>query len=250
MTLVTARFEDRPERLIHLADGGQCRIRPSGPFDRDRLATCFQALSPASRRLRFFAVKRQLQAAELDLYSTPDGRDHLALAAVRLDPLGREREALGFARCQRLPGDPESAELSLSVIDSAQGQGIGSALLGALIEAARAQGIRRFRCEVLAENVFMRRLAARLGGEPKWLGDGTLEYDCPLPALTGAEAKPEPDLDLTWLADPSPWLLACTQSWLIQLDQALAIQRAANDRLGLWLQDACPALPDRGRRAA
>ncbi|MGE5152827.1 MAG: N-acetyltransferase family protein [Bdellovibrio bacteriovorus] len=236
---------DTPATL-HLADGTTCRIRPSGPADRDHVATCFETLSPESRRLRFFGVKPSLPPAELDFYAEADGRDHIAFAAVRIDPRGREGEALGFARCVRLADRSETAELSLTVLDQAQGQGIGAGLLAQLIRAARAQGIRHFRCEVLAENAAMRRLARRLGGKAQWLGDGILELDCALPT------KPEdpPDWGLPWFADADAWVSLCSDAWLTSLAQTLARIEAANDDWDQWLGGPCPlASTSAGSRA-
>jgi GNAT superfamily N-acetyltransferase len=232
--------DERPNRapagVVRLRDGTLCRIRVSGPADRERLAACFETLSPESRRLRFFGVKQALSPSELDIYAQADGLDHIAFAAVRLDPRGRELEALGFARCIRLAGAPESAELSMTVVDAAQGQGIGAALLTRLIGAARTQGIRRFRCEVLAENAGMRRLAKRLEGDAQWLGEGTLEYDCPLPA----ETESEPGSGLPWFADPNAWMSDCRDTWLTSLEDTLARLQAANDDWDQWLKVACP----------
>lgn len=219
-----------------LKDGTYYRIRPSGPEDRDRLARCFEVLSPSSRRLRFFGVKPTLQAHELDLYTRVDGRDHIAFAAVQLDPSGQEGQTLGFARCMRLAPESETAELSLTVVDEAQGQGVGGALLTHLIAAALDQGILRFRCEVLAENSGMRRLADALGGKALWLGDGTLEYDCPLPAPISAQLDP----GYPWFADADVWVQVCTEVWLTNLADTLARIEAADLDWNQWLQAACP----------
>lgn len=219
---------------LRLKDGIHYRIRPSGPEDRDRLARCFEVLSPASRRLRFFSAKPVLQASELDFYSHADGRDHIAFAAVQLDPSGQEGRALGFARCMRLGPESETAELSLAIVDEAQGQGVGGALLSRLIAAALGQGIRRFRCEVLAENSGMRRLADALGGEAHWLGDGTLEYDCPLPVPT--DTQPEPGYP--WFADPGTWIQLYTEAWLSSLSDTLVRIEAADHDWNHWCQAA------------
>lgn len=238
-----------PIWVLRLQDGTACRIRPSSPADRDRLAACFETLSPESRRLRFFGVKQTLRDSELDYYSDADGRDHIAFAAVHLDPNGEEGEALGFARCVRLADGSETAELSMTVVDQAQGQGIGAALLDRLIPVARARGIRRFRCEVLAENAGMRRLAQRLGGDARWLGDGTLEYDCDLPA----EAEGRPDWELPWFADPDAWISIYCDAWLTTLAKTLDQMQAANDDWDQWIEGACPLSSNAigtGRQAA
>ncbi len=229
-----------PDRQIvtyhRLADGSVCRIRPSGAADRALLQECFEALSPESQRMRFFTNKRSLTAQELDLFSGADGYDHIAIAAVRIDASGRELGPLGFARCLRLAPGGDSAELSVTVADRFQGQGIGSALLSRLMDAAYAQGIRRFRFEVLVENRGMRQLAQRLGGEARWLGEGIVEYDCalPEPAGTGPAADrhrtvpADPDRDLPWYLDPGAWIDPWTHVWQ-------AWVQAANEDLGNWL---------------
>jgi GNAT superfamily N-acetyltransferase len=187
---------------VRLRDGSRCHIRSIGRDDPEVVTACFAGLSDASRRLRFFAAKRALTEADLRYLTGADGREHLALAAFRRDEAGREIEVLGTARCVRGAPGSETAELAMAVVDRAQGKGIGTALLSHLIEAARAQGIRRFRCEVLADNEGMRALAKRLGGRAIWLDDGTLEYECPLP--DPAPSEPIPTRSGVRAAEPAP----------------------------------------------
>jgi GNAT superfamily N-acetyltransferase len=231
-----------------LADGTAYRIRPSGPDDRELLTRCFDSLSPESRRMRFFNNKRYLSAEDLDRLSGVDGYDHIAFAAVQIDSAGRELEPLGFIRCIRLTPGGEVAEFSIVTVDRLQGQGIGSALLTYLIPAARRQGIRRFWFEVLAENTGMRRLAQRLGGSPRWVGDGILEYDCPLPQSTPSDADSLGSLRskrpvvtalplgrVPWTPVPGDWVEPWTKTWMASLDRYLAWTRAANEEVGHWL---------------
>jgi hypothetical protein len=63
------------------------------------------------------------------------------------------------------------------------------------IAEAREQGIRRFRCEILADNEGMRALAKRLGGHAVWLDDGTLEYACGLTDPVSIHGDSESDQD-------------------------------------------------------
>lgn len=191
-TIDHARSRASPRgKPVRLKNGTFCHIRPIGREDPEIVTACFDGLSDASRRLRFFGAKRALTEADLAYLSGADGREHLAFAAVRRDALGQDTEVLGTARCIRSMPGSETAELAMAVVDRAQGNGVGTALLDHLIESAREQGIRRFRCEVLADNEGMRALAKRLGGHPVWLDDGTLEYDCPLPDAP-PDLKPHP----------------------------------------------------------
>ncbi len=166
---------------FELRDGSVCRIRPIHRGDRRRLEMAFEQLSPDSRRLRFFGVKKALTPAELDYLVSPDGQDHIAYGAVRLDAQGNELDGLGAARCIRVAPDSDTAEVAMAVVDAAQGEGIGGRLLRQLVTAARRRGIRRLRCDVLAENSAMRALAVSMGGELRRADENIVEYECPLP---------------------------------------------------------------------
>ncbi len=229
---------------VRLKDGTLCRIRPIEGDDPAIVTACFDGLSDASRRLRFFGAKRALTEADLAYLTGADGRDHLAFAAVRRTGSGENAEVLGVARCIRSRSGSEpvsdTAELAMAVVDRAQGNGVGTALLEHLIVEAREQGIRRFRCEVLAGNEGMRALAKRLGGRAIWLDDGTLEYDCALPEAVSIHGDStlhqgrEPDLWREprnrsapqtvpgWNARPEP--AAWTSSW----------ERAANASIAFF----------------
>ncbi|HSO83041.1 GNAT family N-acetyltransferase [Thiocapsa sp.] len=200
ISIERARSRASPRgEAVRLKDGTFCRIRPIEGDDTAIVTVCFEGLSDASRRLRFFGAKRVLTEADLAYLTGADGRDHLAFAALRRSVSGGDTEVLGVARCIRSasgsePGS-ETAELAMAVVDRAQGNGVGSALLEHLIVEAREQGIRRFRCEVLADNEGMRALAKRLGGHAVWLDDGTLEYDCGLPDPVSTHGDSESDQD-------------------------------------------------------
>lgn len=183
-----------------LRDGTPCRIRPIGADDRHLIRACFARLSPESRRLRFFGAKPALSENDLAFLTGADGFDHLALGAIELNARGDEVALLGVARCIRLGTDPDTGELALAVADQAQGQGIGRRLLAALVDDARAQGMRRFRCEVLAANTGMRALIAGPDTHVRWLEDGTLEYDYPFP-----EQERPPQASWPSVFDPLAW---------------------------------------------
>ena len=150
-------------RVAVLSDGTRVEVRSLRAEDRDELARAFARLSPASRYARFLGSKRELDDEELRFLTEVDGRDHVAIVAVRDSDDLKSEIGLGVARFIRLPpGDV--AEAALTVADAAQNKGLGRVLLEVLAVLAKEQGIRAFRAEVLADNARMRRLLEGSGG--------------------------------------------------------------------------------------
>ncbi|WP_257460122.1 GNAT family N-acetyltransferase [Archangium lipolyticum] len=157
------------ERLT-LADGTEVELRLVQPRDAELLLEGFERLSPRSRIGRFHAPKSRLSEQEVRYLTTVDGDQHLALGAVSLGPEGRER-GLGIARFIRLAPSSDVAEAAITVVDAAQGKGLGRILLERLMEAARERGVERFECHIQPGNAAMIRLLNRL------LPDGMHEED-------------------------------------------------------------------------
>jgi GNAT superfamily N-acetyltransferase len=67
------------------------------------------------------------------------------------------------ARFVRSPEDAGTAEVAVAVADSWQGRGVATALLDRLAERARAEGVRRFSADILAENRPMLELIGEIG---------------------------------------------------------------------------------------
>ena len=142
---------------VTLRDGSRVAIRPLEPDDRDALAEGFERLSPESRYRRSFAPRAELDERDLDYLTRIDHRDHEALAAVD----AATGDGVGVARYVRI--GPEVAEPALVVADDWQGRGVGSRLLGALVDRAREEGVRRFEAPVLAGNERALRLLESAG---------------------------------------------------------------------------------------
>lgn len=171
-----------------LRDGTRVILRPLRPDDADQLRAGFARLSPASRYSRFFTPKAELSDAELTALTLLDGLDHFALGAVRVDDDGREIEGLGVARFIRTAEDPAVAEAAVTVIDAAQGRGLGTLLLGRLAAAARERGILYFRGDILAGNQPIRHIVEAAGGAVELAEGGQVRVLVELPPdLAGAK---------------------------------------------------------------
>lgn len=135
--------------FIRAGDGTRLYIRHVKPGDKELIAKAWLLLSEESQRKRFLAPKPRLTQRDLRYLTELDGHDHVALIALRLD---NPRRVVGVARYVRLPGDPESAEVAVTVADNMQGQGIGKALSILLADEARGRGIKRFTAAILSDN--------------------------------------------------------------------------------------------------
>ena len=133
-------------------------VRALRPDDAPGLAEAFEQLSETSRYRRFFTAKPHLSEQTLAFLTDVDHHDHEALVAVAPD----SGQLVGVARFIRIPGEPDLAEVAVTVIDSWQRRGLGTALLRELAQRAAEEGIRHFTAEMLAENKPMLTLA-RLG---------------------------------------------------------------------------------------
>lgn len=153
-------FDEHYREETELKDGTRVLLRVMRPEDGPLLRRGFERLSAESRYLRFMGTKAELSDADLEALTALDGADRFAIGAIRADTEGGETEGLGVARFARLPADPEVAEAAVTVVDEAQGQGLGSLLLRRLAAAARERGVQRFCGDVLSANATMRRLLA------------------------------------------------------------------------------------------
>lgn len=143
--------------------GRRIRLRLLRRSDRDRLTEGFHRLSDQGRYQRFLAAKTRLSDAELEYLTDIDQENHLAIGASEIAADGSDGRGLGIARFVRDADHPEVAEAAIAVIDEAQGQGLGRLLFNHLVAAARSRGVRRFRGEMLAENVAAMKLLEGIG---------------------------------------------------------------------------------------
>src|ERR1700683_2959688 len=146
-------------QLVALRSGDIVRIRPVRPDDAPALARAYTNLGEQSRYRRVFTVMPKLPETPLKAAVDVDHVAHEALVAVPL----LSAEIVGECRFIRLPDQPETAEVGVTVVDAWQGRGLGSALLARLSERAAEAGIDYFTAEVLAENRTMLALLPGLG---------------------------------------------------------------------------------------
>jgi len=153
-------------------------IRPIDPADAPLVRTFHGELSDRSRRLRFLVpTAAEISDEDLAYLTDVDHRRHEAVVA-----LDGER-MVGVARYVRTPGQRESAEVAVVVVDDRQNEGIGTALLDDLTERARQNGITRYTAIVSEDNDIVINALERAGAETTGeTEEGEIEYAVDVPA--------------------------------------------------------------------
>ena len=166
---------------VELRDGATVLLRPIEPDDKQRLVDAFHRLSPESRYRRFFGVAPELSPAIVAYLTEVDHYDHEAIVAV--DP--ERGDQLAVARYIRSRDDPASAEVAVTVVDDWQGRGLGKAVLEALVDRARENGVRRFIAIAQANNPASIHLVQGLGEHRSSHNGGYVELTVELPDRSG-----------------------------------------------------------------
>ena len=153
-------------------------VRPLEPSDGPLLADQFDRLSDESRRRRYLAPADRLSPEDLAQLTAVDHTRHEALVA--LDP--SEGRAVGIARYVRVPGDRETAEVAVEVVDDWHRRGVASELLSRLHARARENGVLRYTAIVSYDNTVMIDGLKRLGAERRPSDEpGQFEFTLPVP---------------------------------------------------------------------
>src|SRR3954466_14588556 len=162
-----------------LRDDSTVAIRPIEAGDFERLREVWDGMSELSRRRRFLAPSNgEVSDADIQYLVDVDHRRHEALLAFDGD--GR---AVGVARYVRTPGDPESAEVAVVVVDDWHRRGLGTALLDRLTERARESGIERYTAIVSEDNDVVLGALDRAGARRTGTsGEGEIEFVFELPS--------------------------------------------------------------------
>lgn len=162
-----------------LRDGRSVLIRPLRPEDKQTIQRGWQQLSARSRYFRFLRAIKELSEADLRDLTEVDQQNHVALMAM--DPAFPEGPGLGVARWIRVAEEPETAEFAITVVDSCQGQGLGTLLLAFLVKSAMARSVRVLRGWVHPQNAAMLTLFTHAGARRVHSESGIecLELDLP-----------------------------------------------------------------------
>ena len=142
-------------RSARLKNGMPVLIRPIRHDDRERIVRAFRALDPQTIYTRFFSFKKELTEQDLARIDASDFVHAVALVATM--PQGDDEVIIGggaYTVVER-PGAPRTAEVSFTIEEDYQGQGLATLFMTMLTAIARDRGVERFEAEVLAGNQAM-----------------------------------------------------------------------------------------------
>jgi acetyltransferase len=158
-----------------LKDGTEITLRPIRPEDEPLLVKFHEALSDTSVFMRYFQplhISQRVAHERLTRICFTDYDREMALVAIRKGDNG-EPELLGVGRLSRDRWKNE-AEFSILISDKRQNQGLGSRMMGALIEIGRAEKLQRITGYILPENGRMQTVCRKLGFSLKATEEGDL----------------------------------------------------------------------------
>jgi len=139
---------------------GSVRIRAIRPTDARDLERFYAALSPESRRTRFFSSSVVGHAQTVSFCTTDHDHREGFVAVIGGAPVGRER-IVGHLCIE--PDGADAAEVAIAVADEHQRQGVGRQLMAAGTAWARSENIARFTATMFEGNAPIHRLFCGLG---------------------------------------------------------------------------------------
>jgi acetate---CoA ligase (ADP-forming) len=137
------------EADVALRDGSTVHVRPVRAEDAPAVRAFLERLSPRSIALRFFCAFPDLDRAVR--WATEVDQHRYGLVATS----STDRRVVAHAGWERDPDRPDRAEVAFAIADAMQHNGLGTILLGQLIEAAAQAGVAVLSAEVLPQNQHM-----------------------------------------------------------------------------------------------
>ncbi|MBA2691267.1 MAG: bifunctional acetate--CoA ligase family protein/GNAT family N-acetyltransferase [Rubrobacter sp.] len=141
-------------------------IRPIRPEDEPLMVAFHGTLSDASVYMRYFhAMNLDARTAHdrLTRICFIDYDREMALVAERKNLDTGENQIMGVGRLSRHGYAPGEAEFSVLVSDPFQRKGLGTLLLGRLLEVGEAEGLHRITADILFDNRPMQTISKNLG---------------------------------------------------------------------------------------
>ena len=148
----------RVQGRIVLKDGREVVYRRACRNDEEALHQMFSALTEESMYMRFVGYHRSTRE-EIRAMLEKEGTQEMSLVAT---PVGSENEVVAQIRCIFL-NPPTNAEIGIVVRDDWQNQGLGTALMEAILDCASRAGVDRILGIIGLSNSRMIHVCDKLG---------------------------------------------------------------------------------------
>lgn len=182
-----ARYPRQYEKRIATGKGNPLLLRPIRITDEQKLTDFFYSLSDETIYERWMHVIERMPHKDILYYLDVDYTTSMAIVAETCGE-SQEPELVGIARYY-VESRTGFAEAAVVVRDDWQGQGVGTHLLGYLLQIARDRGVAGFTAEILSENRKMLHLFHKYGlNIQSSLRDGVYSVQMPFPSV---ETEPE-----------------------------------------------------------
>lgn len=158
-----------------LRDGTPATIRPIRPEDEPLMVRFHETLSERSvyfRYMQMLQLSQRIAHERLSRLCFIDYDRAMALVVERRDPHTGVDAIVAVGRLTKL--SPWLAEFAIVIADAYQRQGIGSELLGRLVQVGRDERLRQIRADILPENLGMQRVSEKHGFRLRAEQDGRL----------------------------------------------------------------------------
>jgi acetyltransferase len=166
-------YPTRYDKRLTLGDGTEIAIRPIRPEDEPLLVNFHHTLSERSVYLRYFhwmKLEQRTQHERLTRMCFIDYDRQMAFVAERSDLSTGARQIVAVGRLVK-SHTGEEAELAIIVSDHFQKRGIGTAIVGQLVDFARNEKLERITATVLFENRAMQKIFQKAGFQLRQGGD-------------------------------------------------------------------------------
>ncbi|MBC8328373.1 MAG: GNAT family N-acetyltransferase [Planctomycetes bacterium] len=159
-TPLLAVYPEQRESVLELRDGTKLRLRPMRATDEELLRDMFRRCSEETVHRRFLSAVRSIGHADLRDFLDLDYKNRYAHVVMHGPP--GHAQMIGLAQYSF---DPQTgmADVAFTVEDDWQHRGIGTALLQALLDVARANIAEGVTAHVQVENSPMLKVFHRCG---------------------------------------------------------------------------------------
>lgn len=158
-----ARYPWEQARTLRLGSGETVLVRPARLSDEPALQDLFYRLSEESVYQRFMGHRSVFSHEEIQRLCDLDYASNMALVVCAGEDHG---DIVATARYDVEPST-NLAEIGVVVLDAWQGKGIGTLLLGRMLEIARARGLAGLSANVLVGNESMLQILQKSGMDMK-----------------------------------------------------------------------------------